>query len=137
MASFFKLLVKFQHNVFCGTRFVNFSQSGCFSFVQIILDAGVDVNIRNMHNTIPLHLALAKGAKPCVKLLLSAGANCNLQVGPHISKCYVSNYYYYYFLISMFPLFMQFSKNLIFVACNVFLEKMVKMLTFPVYVVRV
>lgn len=48
------------------------------------------MNIRNVHSTIPLHLALAKGAKPCVKLLLSAGANCNLQVGPHVSKCYVS-----------------------------------------------
>ncbi|KAF5201412.1 E3 ubiquitin-protein ligase keg-like [Thalictrum thalictroides] len=47
--------------------------------VKIILDAGVDVNIRNMHNTIPLHVALARGAKLCVGLLLSAGANCNLQ----------------------------------------------------------
>lgn len=48
---------------------------------QIILDAGVDVNLRNVHNTIPLHVALARGAKSCVGLLLSAGANCNLQVG--------------------------------------------------------
>lgn len=48
--------------------------------VQIILDVGVDVNIRNVHNTIPLHVALARGAKSCVGLLLSAGANCNLQV---------------------------------------------------------
>ncbi|CAL5330573.1 unnamed protein product [Camellia sinensis] len=47
--------------------------------VQIILDAGVDVNIRNVNNTIPLHVALARGAKLCVGLLLSAGANCNLQ----------------------------------------------------------
>ncbi|KAL3537766.1 hypothetical protein ACH5RR_001132 [Cinchona calisaya] len=47
--------------------------------VKVILDAGVDVNIRNMHNTIPLHVALARGAKSCVGLLLSAGANCNLQ----------------------------------------------------------
>ncbi|KAK2985561.1 hypothetical protein RJ640_015197 [Escallonia rubra] len=46
---------------------------------QIILDAGVDVNVRNVHNTIPLHVALARGAKSCVGLLLSAGANCNLQ----------------------------------------------------------
>ncbi|KAF7119469.1 hypothetical protein RHSIM_Rhsim13G0208400 [Rhododendron simsii] len=46
---------------------------------MIILDAGVDVNIRNMHHTIPLHLALAKGAIPCVELLLAAGADCNLQ----------------------------------------------------------
>ncbi|KAL6981093.1 nicotinamide N-methyltransferase [Sarracenia purpurea var. burkii] len=47
--------------------------------VKIILDAGVDVNVRNVHNTIPLHVALARGAKSCVGLLLSAGANCNLQ----------------------------------------------------------
>lgn len=47
--------------------------------VKIILDAGIDVNIRNVHNTIPLHVALARGAKLCVGLLLSAGANCNLQ----------------------------------------------------------
>ncbi|XP_058077369.1 E3 ubiquitin-protein ligase KEG [Magnolia sinica] len=47
--------------------------------VKIILDAGVDVNIRNVHNTIPLHVALARGARLCVGLLLSAGANCNLQ----------------------------------------------------------
>lgn len=38
------------------------------------------MNIRNVHNSIPLHLALAKGAKSCVGLLLSAGADYNLQV---------------------------------------------------------
>ncbi|KAK1570931.1 hypothetical protein Q3G72_009243 [Acer saccharum] len=47
--------------------------------VKIILDAGVDVDIRNVHNTTPLHVALARGAKSCVGLLLSAGANCNMQ----------------------------------------------------------
>lgn len=47
--------------------------------VKVILDAGVDVNIRNLRNTIPLHVALARGAKSCVELLLSARANCNLQ----------------------------------------------------------
>ncbi|KAK8631230.1 hypothetical protein V6N13_079987 [Hibiscus sabdariffa] len=47
--------------------------------VKIILDAGVDVNIRNVHNTTPLHVALARGATSCVGLLLSAGAVCNLQ----------------------------------------------------------
>lgn len=50
-----------------------------FEMVKIILNAGVDVNIRNMQNTIPLHVALARGAKSCVGLLLEAGANCNLQ----------------------------------------------------------
>ncbi|XP_024021150.1 E3 ubiquitin-protein ligase KEG [Morus notabilis] len=47
--------------------------------VKIILEAGVDVNIRNEHNTIPLHVALARGAKSCVRLLLSYGANYNFQ----------------------------------------------------------
>ncbi|GFZ20620.1 protein kinases;ubiquitin-protein ligase [Actinidia rufa] len=55
------------------------SMANDVELVKIILDAGVDVNIRNIINTIPLHLALAKGARPCVELLLSAGANCNLQ----------------------------------------------------------
>ncbi|PPD80926.1 hypothetical protein GOBAR_DD22139 [Gossypium barbadense] len=48
--------------------------------VKIILDAGVDVNIRNVHNTTPLHVALARGASSCIGLLLSSGADCNLQV---------------------------------------------------------
>ncbi|KAG5057380.1 hypothetical protein JHK86_012376 [Glycine max] len=48
--------------------------------VKVILVAGVDVNIRNMHNGIPLHIALARGAKSCVELLLSIGANCNVQL---------------------------------------------------------
>ncbi|PKA62632.1 E3 ubiquitin-protein ligase KEG [Apostasia shenzhenica] len=47
--------------------------------VKIILEAGVDVNIRNVQNTTPLHVALNRGANQCVGLLLSAGADCNLQ----------------------------------------------------------
>ncbi|XP_047095447.1 E3 ubiquitin-protein ligase KEG-like [Lolium rigidum] len=47
--------------------------------VKIILEAGVDVNIRNAQNTTPLHVALNRGANSCVGLLLAAGANCNLQ----------------------------------------------------------
>ncbi|KAA0034767.1 E3 ubiquitin-protein ligase KEG [Cucumis melo var. makuwa] len=47
--------------------------------VQLILNAGVDVNVCNVHNTIPLHVALARGANSCVGLLLSSGANYNLQ----------------------------------------------------------
>ncbi|CAL0335141.1 unnamed protein product [Lupinus luteus] len=47
--------------------------------VKVILAACVDVNICNVHNSIPLHLALARGAKECVGLLLAAGADCNLQ----------------------------------------------------------
>lgn len=47
--------------------------------VKIILDAGVDVDIRDVHNTTPLHVALARGSKSCVGLLLESGANCNLQ----------------------------------------------------------
>ncbi|QHO17825.1 E3 ubiquitin-protein ligase KEG [Arachis hypogaea] len=47
--------------------------------VKVILAAGVDVNICNIHNSIPLHLALARGAKASVGLLLAAGADYNLQ----------------------------------------------------------
>ncbi|CAN1781253.1 E3 ubiquitin-protein ligase KEG, partial [Linum perenne] len=55
------------------------SMANDVELVKIILDAGVDVNIRNMHNTIPLHVALARGAKSCVGILLNAGADCNIQ----------------------------------------------------------
>ncbi|CAB4268319.1 unnamed protein product [Prunus armeniaca] len=55
------------------------SMANDIELVKIILDAGVDVNIRNVQNTIPLHVALARGAKSCVGLLLSSGANYNLQ----------------------------------------------------------
>lgn len=50
----------------------------------------MNANLRNVHGTIPLHLALAKGAKPCVELLLAAGADCNLQV------CDVSSSFEFY-----------------------------------------
>ncbi|KAK4483563.1 hypothetical protein RD792_010762 [Penstemon davidsonii] len=55
------------------------AMSNDVELVRIMLEAGVDVNIRNVQNTIPLHVALARGAKSCVGLLLSAGANCNMQ----------------------------------------------------------
>ena len=42
-------------------------------FEQIIPYAGVDVNIRNVQKTIPLHVAVARGSKSCVGMLLSAG----------------------------------------------------------------
>ncbi|KAG4947329.1 hypothetical protein JHK87_043336 [Glycine soja] len=54
--------------------------------VKVILAAGVDVNIRNVHNGIPLHIALARGAKSCVELLLCIGADCNLQSPVHCSQ---------------------------------------------------
>ncbi|CAF1697313.1 hypothetical protein HID58_050587 [Brassica napus] len=47
--------------------------------VRVILDAGVNANIRNVHNTIPLHMALARGANACVSLLLESGSDCNIQ----------------------------------------------------------
>eukprot|EP00252_Welwitschia_mirabilis_P017854 TRINITY_DN3975_c0_g1_i1.p1 TRINITY_DN3975_c0_g1~~TRINITY_DN3975_c0_g1_i1.p1 ORF type:complete len:1637 (-),score=359.35 TRINITY_DN3975_c0_g1_i1:440-5350(-) len=47
--------------------------------VKIILDAGVDIDIRNHHNRTPLHVALDRGSKSCVGVLLEKGANCNLQ----------------------------------------------------------
>ncbi|MBA0725523.1 hypothetical protein Golax_022108 [Gossypium laxum] len=58
--------------------------------VKIILDAGVDVNIRNVHNTTPLHVALARGASSCIGLLLSSGADCNLQF---VARSSLGNFY--------------------------------------------
>ncbi|GLJ16066.1 hypothetical protein SUGI_0267210 [Cryptomeria japonica] len=49
--------------------------------VKIILDAGVHVDVRDAHNTTPVHVALARGSKACVGLLLESGANCNSQDG--------------------------------------------------------
>ncbi|KAJ7547407.1 hypothetical protein O6H91_08G084400 [Diphasiastrum complanatum] len=47
--------------------------------VKIILDAGVDVDVRDIHSTTALHVALARGSNECVGLLLERGANCNVQ----------------------------------------------------------
>ncbi|KAI5068319.1 hypothetical protein GOP47_0016664 [Adiantum capillus-veneris] len=47
--------------------------------LKMLLDFGVDVNIRDARNAIPLHVALARGSKQCVKLLLEREADCNLQ----------------------------------------------------------
>lgn len=65
----------------------------CHLFEQIILDAGVDVDLRNAQNATPLHVALNRGANSCVGLLLSAGADCNLQVAYDSS---VANFIFYY-----------------------------------------
>ncbi|KAK6121502.1 hypothetical protein DH2020_044754 [Rehmannia glutinosa] len=43
-------------------------------------------DVELVKNTIPLHVALARGAKSCVELLLSAGANCNMQMVAHTLK---------------------------------------------------
>eukprot|EP00850_Spirogloea_muscicola_P008200 SM000043S15828 [mRNA] locus=s43:431291:439771:+ [translate_table: standard] len=47
--------------------------------VQVILDAGVEVDITDSLSNTPLHVALARGSKECVGHLLQRGANCNLQ----------------------------------------------------------
>lgn len=47
--------------------------------MKIILDVGVDANIRDVRNATPLHVALARGSKSCVEVLLNREANCNLQ----------------------------------------------------------
>ncbi|CAI9280841.1 unnamed protein product [Lactuca saligna] len=41
--------------------------------MEVIPYAGVDVNIRNVQKTIPLHVAVARGSKSCVRMLLSTG----------------------------------------------------------------
>lgn len=68
-----------QDELHCRTALHTAAMINDAELVKIILEAGVDVNIRNAQNTIPLHVALNRGANLCVGLLLDAGANCNLQ----------------------------------------------------------
>ncbi|KAF8080134.1 hypothetical protein N665_0973s0014 [Sinapis alba] len=55
------------------------AMSNNVELMRVILDAGVNANILNVHNTIPLHMALARGANACVSLLLESGSDCNIQ----------------------------------------------------------
>ncbi|KAM3410269.1 hypothetical protein ACQJBY_002464 [Aegilops geniculata] len=68
-----------QDDPHCRTALHTAAMINDAELVKIILDAGVDVNIRNAQNTTPLHVALNRGANSCVGLLLAAGADCNLQ----------------------------------------------------------
>ncbi|XP_072984239.1 E3 ubiquitin-protein ligase KEG [Typha latifolia] len=70
---------KAQDEPHCRTALHTAAMINDAKLVKIILEAGVDVDIRNAQNTTPLHVALNRGANSCVGLLLSAGANCNLQ----------------------------------------------------------
>jgi E3 ubiquitin-protein ligase KEG len=69
-----------QDDPHCRTALHTAAMINDAELVKIILEAGVDVNIRNAQNTTPLLVALNRGANSCVGLLLAAGANCNLQV---------------------------------------------------------
>ncbi|CAI9298011.1 unnamed protein product [Lactuca saligna] len=56
-----------------GTTLHTAAMTNDLELVKIIPYAGVDVNIRNVQKTIPLHVAVARGSKSCVGMLLSAG----------------------------------------------------------------
>lgn len=47
--------------------------------VKDILSTGVDVDVRDIHTSTPLYVALARGSGDCVGLLLERGARCNIQ----------------------------------------------------------
>ncbi|AQK94106.1 E3 ubiquitin-protein ligase KEG [Zea mays] len=68
-----------QDDPHCRTALHTAAMINDVELVKIILEAGVDVNIRNAQNTTPLHVALNRGANSCVGLLLASGANCNIQ----------------------------------------------------------
>ncbi|ONK63724.1 uncharacterized protein A4U43_C07F18260 [Asparagus officinalis] len=68
-----------QDEPYCRTALHTAAMVNDAELMKIILEAGVDVDIRNAQNATPLHVALNRGANLCVPLLLSAGANCNLQ----------------------------------------------------------
>ncbi|KAJ6807815.1 E3 ubiquitin-protein ligase KEG [Iris pallida] len=68
-----------QDELYCRTALHTAAMVNDAELMKIILEAGVDVDVRNAQNTPPLHVALNRGANLCVDLLLSAGADCNLQ----------------------------------------------------------
>ena len=68
----------FVWQIFCIIRLL--MRLGFYYALQIIVDAGVDVNIRDARNATPLQVALGRGANQCVGLLLEREADCNLQV---------------------------------------------------------
>ncbi|CAI9266010.1 unnamed protein product [Lactuca saligna] len=56
-----------------GTTLHTDAMTNGLELVKIIPYAGVDVNIRNVQKTIPLHVEVARGSKSCVRMLISAG----------------------------------------------------------------
>ncbi|CAI9269160.1 unnamed protein product [Lactuca saligna] len=56
-----------------GTTLHTAAMTNDLELVKIIPYVGVDVSIRNVQKTIPLHVAVARGSKSCVGMLLSAG----------------------------------------------------------------
>ncbi|CAI9259828.1 unnamed protein product [Lactuca saligna] len=63
-----------------GTTLHIAAMTNDLELVKIIPYVGVDVNIRNVQKTIPLHVAVARGSKSCVGMLLSTGG---LNYPPH------------------------------------------------------
>lgn len=49
---------------------------------QLLLDHGADPNLRNSAGFTPLLLAVARGSRAVVELLLEKGANADLQARP-------------------------------------------------------
>lgn len=51
-----------------------------YRLCQILIDAGVDVNVAQMENVTPLHSAAHRGNLKIVKLLIEHGANINMKM---------------------------------------------------------
>ena len=63
--------------------------------VLILLESGVDVNIKNGRGLIPLHLACWNGYPEIVKILLKAGANVDTQDGEGETPLHIASWWGY------------------------------------------
>ncbi|MGB3975451.1 MAG: ankyrin repeat domain-containing protein [bacterium] len=71
-------ITKIKYNALAGKRMIHAIQNGNLTEVKIALFFGADPNMTNKDETV-LFIALEKGLKDIVKLLLDNGAEVNLQ----------------------------------------------------------
>lgn len=48
-------------------------KSGNADFIQSFIDQGADVNFQDKHDMTALHHAAARGARPCIRVLVNSG----------------------------------------------------------------
>jgi ankyrin repeat protein len=62
-------------------------------FVTFLLDHGADINIGDVSNNAPLHVAAQRGLQQCCELLLSRGAKINAKNSEGWTCAYKSTMY--------------------------------------------
>ena len=60
------------------TSSLNLLPTGNVNALEVLLDRGVDVNVKTKHGDTPLHYASRKGFPQIIELLVSHGADLNI-----------------------------------------------------------